>query len=413
MKLEGTEILKCNYAARNIPRGVVLLPFTLVVILLLFPLLRTLNLSASKIFATSFESKEETRRSSCNVFSGNWTPYLKGPYYSNETCPFIFDKQNCLLHGRPDREFLQWRWKPNECQLPLFDAAQFLKMVKGKSMAFVGDSIGRNQMESLLCLLSSVARPEDITGKHASDSTYFKWWFYPDHNFTLALLWSPFLVKSSKSYLNDSSNFYLAEKLYLDEPDEAWASQIEDFDVVIFSGGQWFFRPLTFMEHGHVVGCQKCQNNTELNFYGYRIAFRTAFKTILNLKGFKGLTFVVTHSPNHFENGLWNTGGGCNRTKLVTTVEEKVAVHPYGIEELHQIQIEEFREAENEAKKKGLQLGLIDITEAMLVRPDGHPNSYGHAIDKNITVNDCVHWCLPGPVDTWNEILLYHMKTRM
>ncbi|MED6112012.1 hypothetical protein PIB30_057767 [Stylosanthes scabra] len=388
MKLEGgTEILKCNYVAatRNIPR-------------------------ASEIFATSLESKEERARlSSCNVFSGNWTPYMKGPYYSNETCPFITDKQNCLLHGRPNREFLQWRWKPDECQLPLFDAKQFLKMVKGKSMAFVGDSIGRNQMESLICLLSTVARPEDNTVKHGLDRTYFRWWFYPDHNFTLALLWSPFLVKSSEGYYNDSSNFLLPENLYLHEPDQAWVSKIEDFDIVIFSGGQWFFRPLTYIEHGQVVGCQKCQNNTDLDFYGYRIAHRTAFRTILNLKGFKGMIFVVTHSPNHFENGLWNNGGMCNRTKPLTTVEEKAAMHPYGLEKLHQMQREEFREAEKEAKKKGLHFDLMDITEAMVVRPDGHPNSYWHASDKNITGNDCVHWCMPGP-DTWNEILLFKMK---
>uniref|UniRef100_A0A0A9HQF3 Trichome birefringence-like C-terminal domain-containing protein n=1 Tax=Arundo donax TaxID=35708 RepID=A0A0A9HQF3_ARUDO len=24
--------------------------------------------------------------------------------------------------------------------------------------------------------------------------------------------------------------------------------------------------------------------------------------------------------------------------------------------------------------------------------------------------NDCVHWCLPGPIDTWNEILLQFVK---
>ena len=153
MKIEVLELLKNNYAARNIPKGVFLLPFTFLVVVILL-LITNLNESYSYLYGSSVESTENF---SCNIFSGNWVPHSKGPYYSNESCPFITYKQNCFMHGRPDREFLKWRWKPDECELPLFDAKQFLKLVRGKSMAFVGDSIGRNQMESLLCLLNSVS----------------------------------------------------------------------------------------------------------------------------------------------------------------------------------------------------------------------------------------------------------------
>lgn len=153
MESKVTELCKCKYAAKNIPKGVFLLPVTVFVIVMLLPLIINLNQSSSEIYAAN--SLETTKR--CNLFSGKWVPYLKGPYYSNDTCPFITDKQNCFMHGRPDREFLKWRWKPDECELPLFDAALFLKLVRGKSMAFVGDSVGRNQMESLLCLLNSVS----------------------------------------------------------------------------------------------------------------------------------------------------------------------------------------------------------------------------------------------------------------
>lgn len=117
---------------------------------------------------------------------------------------------------------------------------------------------------------------------------------------------------TSTTHLSPTPRTYI----YVDEADKAWASHIENFDYVIFSGGQWFFRPLTFYENGQVVGCQKCHNLMEdpQNLYGYRHAFRTAFRTVINLKGFKGMVFMVSHSPNHFENGEWNKGGGCNRT---------------------------------------------------------------------------------------------------
>jgi hypothetical protein len=50
----------------------------------------------------------------------------------------------------------------------------------------------------------------------------------------------------------------------------------------------------------------------------------------------------------------------------------------------------------------------MDTTAAMVLRPDGHPSRYGHWAHENVTLyNDCVHWCLPGPVDVWNEMLLH------
>lgn len=93
----------------------------------------------------------------CDLFSGEWVPEPNGPYYTNETCNAIQEHQNCLKFGRPDREFLKWRWKPDECELPVFDPNQFLELVRGKSIAFVGDSVARNHMQSLICLLSRVS----------------------------------------------------------------------------------------------------------------------------------------------------------------------------------------------------------------------------------------------------------------
>ena len=93
----------------------------------------------------------------CDIFSGKWIPHPKGPYYTDATCSLIIDQHNCVKSGRPDTEFMKWRWRPDECELPFFNAKRFLELVKGKKMAFVGDSVGRNQMQSLLCLLASVS----------------------------------------------------------------------------------------------------------------------------------------------------------------------------------------------------------------------------------------------------------------
>ncbi|KAK7394314.1 hypothetical protein VNO78_14836 [Psophocarpus tetragonolobus] len=346
-----------------------------------------------------------TEKKRCNIFSGDWVPYHKGPYYDNESCNLMIDQQNCFKFGRPDRGFLQWRWKPDECELPLFDATLFLELVKGKSMAFLGDSVGRNQMNSLLCLLNRVSRPEDISMRYSTDPIYFRRWFYPNYNFTVVTLWSPFLVKTNDSY-NGLIN------LYLDKPDESWTSEVENFDYVIVSAGQWFFRQTFFYEKGQLVGCHKCdkKNIKDLtHYYGYRKAFRTTLRSIANLKGYKGVTFLRTFSPAHFENAAWNKGGSCVRTKPYNKEEMKFDGYIF---DTYNTQVEEFRSVRKVARKRGLQFLMLNTTEIMLRRPDGHPNNYvwGHTMKNTTTHNDCVHWCLPGPIDTWNEFLFYMLK---
>ncbi|KAL6957410.1 xyloglucan O-acetyltransferase 2 [Sarracenia purpurea var. burkii] len=93
----------------------------------------------------------------CDLFKGHWVPDMNGSLYTNWSCSTIPDSKNCMKNGRKDGDFVNWRWKPEDCELPRFDPNAFLQIVKGKKMAFIGDSVARNHMESLLCLLSTVS----------------------------------------------------------------------------------------------------------------------------------------------------------------------------------------------------------------------------------------------------------------
>ena len=107
---------------------------------------------------SSSSAPPATTAVSCDLTRGQWVPDDEAPYYTNLTCPFIDDLQNCMKFGKPSLEFMRWRWRPDGCDLPRFDAARFLEAMRGKSMAFVGDSLARNHLKSLLCLLSKVCR---------------------------------------------------------------------------------------------------------------------------------------------------------------------------------------------------------------------------------------------------------------
>lgn len=97
-----------------------------------------------------FESEQ------CDLFSGEWIPNPSGPAYTNASCRFIEDHQNCMLNGKPDTGYLYWKWKPYGCDIPPLDAKKFLDAMRNRSWALIGDSILRNHAQSLICLLSKV-----------------------------------------------------------------------------------------------------------------------------------------------------------------------------------------------------------------------------------------------------------------
>lgn len=75
--------------------------------------------------------------------------------YTNQTCKIIPESKNCGKYGKKG-DYERWRWQPSQCKLPRFDATEFLEISRGKRMAFVGDSVARNQADSLVCFLSQV-----------------------------------------------------------------------------------------------------------------------------------------------------------------------------------------------------------------------------------------------------------------
>ncbi|WOL17485.1 hypothetical protein Cni_G26277 [Canna indica] len=385
--------------------------FLTIIPLHVFPLLAT-SLSWSSLIPSSSSNIDPIAalrgtKESCDIFKGEWVPNPHTPYY-NETCWAIQEHQNCIKFGRPDTGFMKWRWRPDGCELPAFNPVQFLELMRGKSLAFVGDSVGRNQMQSLICLLLKVSYSVDAS---IIQDEKFRRFYFPDYNFTVATFWSPFLVRAKEADPNGPTLSGLFN-LYLDEADANWTTKITEFDYVIVSVGHWFFRPAMFYENHRIVGCQYCRTSiaTDLpKYYGYRMAFRTAFRAFNSLADFKGAVILRTFAPAHFENGLWNQGGDCMRRRPFRRDEARLEGMNF---EMYKAQMEEFNAAAAKGRKKGVRFRLLDATEAMLLRPDGHPSRYGHPPNANVTLyNDCVHWCLPGPIDTWNEFLLHIVKS--
>ncbi|XP_073307058.1 protein trichome birefringence-like 24 [Primulina huaijiensis] len=357
----------------------------------------------------NFTSRNVTEK--CNLFLGNWVHDPNGPMYTDTTCYTIEGPQNCMKNGRPDSDYVYWQWKPRDCGLPRFDPKKFLKIMRHKSLAFIGDSIMRNHVQSLLCLLSQAVQAVEVY----HDETYRnRRWSFPSHNFTVSVIWAPFLAKAS-IFEDENGVSSSMIQLHLDELDSVWTQRYEDYNYIMIAGGKWFLKSAIYYENNTVVGCHNCHNNniTQLGFtYAYRKALNSTLKFIIGSKH-KPYIFIRTTTPDHFENGEWNTGGYCNRTRPFQEGEVEIN-YTDGI--MRNIELEEFKRAEAIALENGLIMKLFDTTVLSLLRPDGHPGVYRQfnpyeGKDKNAKIqNDCLHWCLPGPIDSWNELMMEMLR---
>ncbi|KAI5437073.1 xyloglucan O-acetyltransferase 1 [Lathyrus oleraceus] len=347
---------------------------------------------------------------SCDYFNGKWIHDKTGPLYNGTTCVTIKESHNCITHGRPDSNYLYYRWKPTQCNLPRFEPNTFLQLSKNKHISFVGDSIARNQFDSLLCMLSSLSKPRPVHHKGS------RWWHFESHNATLSVYWSPFLVQGNeRSKLGSSLN-----TIHLDRVNGKWEKDMDGMDLILLSFGNWFNVPSVYYENGSVLGCLNCSgyglNHTEVGFYvPLRKALRASLNRIIERRvGKKNEIGVIvrTFSPSHFD-GDWDKAGTCSKKEPYENGEKEIGEME---SEIRRIEIEEVENAKVKAKEfEGVRFEVLDVTELASLRPDGHPGAYMNPFPFENGVpervqNDCVHWCLPGAIDTWNEILLEMMR---
>ncbi|KAI5056320.1 hypothetical protein GOP47_0028138 [Adiantum capillus-veneris] len=335
----------------------------------------------------------------CNIWRGDWIPHPHEPPYTNTTCAHIQEAENCMKLGRPDSDYLYWRWKPYDCELPLFDAKAFLKIVAGKKWAFIGDSLARNNFQSVVCHLAVVEKLEcvyNVDGVSGNIRCYVG-----SYNFTIATAWAPFLVKG-EGFVEG------VDKLDLDVVDDNWASLVHDYDYIVLSAGRWYMRTSVYFVQNELVGCFNCRmsNTTDVGAgFAYKAALRTTFDFLIASK-YKGVVFFRTFSPDHWRNGSWDRGGTC--TQKAPFRSSATAFD--GLSQfIYPMQLEEFGKIVQRSSEYSFKLQLLDTIHAAVLRPDAHPGAYGLKPNSRAQ-SDCAHWCLPGAVDAWSAMILHALK---
>ncbi|XP_058740457.1 protein trichome birefringence-like 6 [Vicia villosa] len=345
------------------------------------------------------KKKKKKMVEGCDLSKGYWVFDERYPLYGGDSCPFVDEGFDCEGNGRLDRNFTKWRWQPQDCDLPRFNATKMLEMIRGKRLVFVGDSINRNQWESMLCmLLSAVKDPKRVFEARGRKITKEKGNYsfrFLDYQCTVEYYVSHFLVHESKARVGQKRR----PTLRIDAIDHG-SSRWRGADVLVFNTAHWWSHYKT------KAGIYYYQEGTMVH---PRLNVSTAFGKALttwaswvdrHINSKKTQVFFRTSAPSHFRGGNWNSGGHCTE-----------ATHPLN-QTLNTTYPEKNIIVEEIIKRMKTPVTLLNITSLSEFRIDGHPSIYGRKT-RSSRIQDCSHWCLPGVPDTWNEMLFFHLQSRL
>ncbi|KAJ0102951.1 hypothetical protein Patl1_04933 [Pistacia atlantica] len=318
--------------------------------------------------------------SECNMFIGRWIHDESYPLYDSAACPFIEHEFTCTKNGRPDLDYTKYRWQPRDCNLTRFNGLSFLEKFRGKSIMFVGDSLSRNQWQSLTCMLHSSVPNARYNLSRVGDVSIFT---FTDYRVKVML--------DRNVYLVDTVQEKIGRVLKLDSI--AGGKLWKQIDMLIFNTWHWWSRrgptqPWDFIQVGNEI----------LKDMDRMVAFEKALTTWgqwvdANIDPSKSQVFFQGISPSHYNGTLWNEP----RAKNCLGQKQPLlgSTYPGGLPPAVAV----LKGALSKIKKP---VTLLDITNLSLLRKDGHPSIYGLG---GRTGMDCSHWCLEGVPDTWNEIL--------
>ncbi|XBH95939.1 hypothetical protein VPH35_086424 [Triticum aestivum] len=323
--------------------------------------------------------------------SGRWV-YDEEAYalYKESACRFMSENLACGRYGRTDLRYQHWRWQPHGCDLPRYK-------LRGKQLAFVGDSLNRDQWVSMVCLIDTATQGLHKTLISAGTLVSFNVHMdrYQEYNASVDFYWSPLLVESNSDHP--------VRHRVIDRTTRAWMRC------------RWGSFEAPAAKEDEYCGVTKAVDGVR--------TFELALATWADWLEFhvgraRTRLFFMTMSPTHLPSDEWadDAGGGTSHGCYNET--EPIAAAEEGGRYQRGVTDPAFARAVEEQARRGEQARrLVNVTAMSERRKDAHPSVHrrqwepitdAQARDAS-SYADCIHRCLPGVPDVWNQLLYAHI----